>query len=358
MTVSPDPTVRLPVGLSTGIGCLPHHDPGEAVEFVLRHSPGLPAAPSLPGRSPREGMVARAATGLAGISVGDDGSLDIDHAALDPDAPLDPAFDTDAFVGLRAFLNAIADRTGPIKVSLTGPVTLGVALQAAGIDRELAFRISGPAVRARGRALIDLVLQRVPQAQLVVFVDEPALVGLTEKGFPVGPNDGVDLVSGALASHSSRWPSRGWTAAARPTGASPWRQVPGSCPSRSAPASSATPGSSGTSSTRGVGWRGGPYPSTDRSARRWIACGVGSSRSSPRSATAGVTRPVADERDGHTGVRSSSSRRHPGRERDQLASAGASSCTTRPPGSGRPSAPDGVALSGVAGRIETVATRR
>ncbi len=199
MTVSPDPTVRLPVGLVTGIGCLPHHDPSEAVEFVLRHSPGLPAAPSLPGRSPREGMVARAAIGIAGISVGEDGSLDIDHAALDPDVPLVPAFETDAFVGLRAFLNAIADRTGPIKVSVTGPVTLGVALQAAGVERELAFRISGPAVRARGRALIDLVLQRVPQAQLVAFVDEPALVGLTEEGFPVGPNDGVDLVSGALA---------------------------------------------------------------------------------------------------------------------------------------------------------------
>ena len=117
-----------------------------------------------------------------------------------PTPPSIPPFDTDAFVGLRAFLNAIADRTGPIKVSLTGPVTLGVALQAAGVDRELAFRISGRAVRARGRALVDLVLQRVPQAQVVAFVDEPALVGLTEKGFPVGPNDGVDLVSGALAS--------------------------------------------------------------------------------------------------------------------------------------------------------------
>jgi len=199
MTISPTPAVRLPVGLATSIGCLPHHDPSDAVEFVLRHTPTLPAAPSLPGRSPREGMVAQAACGIAGVIVGDDGSLDLDHRALDPEAPIVPGFDTDAFVGLRAFVNAVADRTGPLKVSITGPVTLGVALHAAGIERDLAFRIAGRAVRQRARALIDLVLQRVPQAQIVAFVDEPALARLTEPGFPVGPNDGVDLVSGALA---------------------------------------------------------------------------------------------------------------------------------------------------------------
>lgn len=191
--------VRLPVGLVTGIGCLPHYDPGEAVEFVLRHTPGLPAAPSLPARNRRESMVAQAAKGIAGVVVGDDGSLDLDHAALDPEAPLDPGFDTDAYTGLRAFLTAVADRDGPIKLSLTGPVTLGVALHAAGVEAPLAFDIAGRAVRRRARALTDLVLRRVPQAQLVVFVDEPALVRLTEPGFPVGPNDGVDLVSGTLA---------------------------------------------------------------------------------------------------------------------------------------------------------------
>lgn len=199
MTLSPNPAVRLPLGLVTGIGCLPHHDPGEAVDFVLRHTPGLPAAPSLPARSLREGMVAQAATGIAGVIVSDDGSLDLDHDALDPEAPLGPGFDTDAYIGLRAFLTAIADRTGPLKVSLTGPVTLGVALHAIGVERGLAFRIAGRMVRQRARALVDLVLQRVPQAQIVVFVDEPALARLTEPGFPIGPNDGVDLVSGSLA---------------------------------------------------------------------------------------------------------------------------------------------------------------
>ena len=126
--------------------------------------------------------------------------MSIDHQALDPDAPLlDEEFRGDAFVGLRAFLTAVADRVGPLKVSTTGPITLGLALHAAGIDADLAFRIAGRVVRRRSAALMDHVLRRVPQAQLVLFLDEPAMGSLAEPGFPIAPSDGVDLVSGALA---------------------------------------------------------------------------------------------------------------------------------------------------------------
>ncbi len=196
--------VALPVGLSTGIGSLPHCDPTDAVEFVLRTSPRLPFAPSLPARSRREGMIAQAASGVAGITVTDEGSLVIDEAALDPEAPVDPSFGSEAFVGLRAFLTAVADRTGPLKVSLTGPVTLGVALHAAGVDASLAFRVAGAAVRRRAQALVDLVGQRVPQADVVAFVDEPSLASVTHPGFPIAPVDALDLTSGALASIEGR----------------------------------------------------------------------------------------------------------------------------------------------------------
>jgi len=192
--------VPLPVGLSTSIGSLPHCDPSEAVDFVLRHQHRLPAAPSLPARSRREGMIAQAAHGVPGVTVLDDGSLEIDHAAIDPEAPLtDAGFASDGFVGLRAFLAAVSDRHGPIKLSLTGPVTLGVALHAAGVDADLAFRMSGSAVQQRARALVQYVAQRVPQAQMVTFVDEPSLVGAMHPDFPIAPLDGIDLVSGSLA---------------------------------------------------------------------------------------------------------------------------------------------------------------
>jgi methionine synthase II (cobalamin-independent) len=194
------PITILPTGLATGIGHLPHFDPSDAVEFVLRHSPKLPFAPALPARSRREGMVAQAAAGVPGLTVLENGSLEINREAIDPEAPLDhDVFSGDAYVGLRAFLTAVADRDGPIKVSVTGPVTFGMALHAAGLDADLAFRLAGSVVQKRIAAIVDHVLRRVPQAQIVVFVDEPAMGSLAEEGFPIGPTAGVDLVSGTMA---------------------------------------------------------------------------------------------------------------------------------------------------------------
>ena len=189
----------LPVGLATGIGSLPHCDPGEAVEFVLRHAPRLPFVPSLPARSRREGMIAQAATGIAGVTVCADGSLVLDDARIDPEAPLDPSLTGDSYVGLRALLTAVADRPGPLKVSLTGPVTLGVALHAVGLDAALAVRVSTAVVRQRAAALLDHVAQRVPQAHVVAFVDEPSLVRCTDPGFPIDPVAAIDAVSAVLA---------------------------------------------------------------------------------------------------------------------------------------------------------------
>lgn len=197
--------VQLPLGMATSIGSLPHVDPSEAVDFVLRHQHRLPAAPSLPARSRREGMIAQAAHGIPGVVVQDDGSLVIDDADLDPEAPLtDAGFSSDAFVGLRAFLGVMADRGGPLKVSLTGPVTLGVALAAAGVSAELAFRVSGSAVRQRARALTTYVHARVPGVQLVTFVDEPALGSAMSRDFPIGALDAVDLASSVLATLERR----------------------------------------------------------------------------------------------------------------------------------------------------------
>jgi hypothetical protein len=186
--------------LATSIGSLPHCDPGEAVDFLLRHQRRFPAAPSLPARSRREGMIAQAAHGVVGITVGDDGKLTIDEDHLDPEAPLtDPGFGSDGFVGLRAFLTAVGDRRGPIKVSLTGPVTLGMALRAAGVPSELAFRVAGRAASERAAALVQYATDRAPEAELVVFVDEPSLAATMHPNFPIAATDAIDLISGTLA---------------------------------------------------------------------------------------------------------------------------------------------------------------
>jgi methionine synthase II (cobalamin-independent) len=193
--------VDLRVGLSSSIGSLPHTDARAAATFVLERQPKLPAAPSLPNRSGRERMIAQAAWGIAGLDVLPDGSLQLgDDPNLDPRAGLaEPGIDGEPFVALRAFLGAVAGRRAPIKLQLTGPVTLGIALQAIGVPSQRAFEVAGAAVRARALTLVAAAKETAPMAPLVVFLDEPGLTAAMHPGFPLDPNRTIDLVSGVLA---------------------------------------------------------------------------------------------------------------------------------------------------------------
>ncbi len=198
-------SVPLPFGLATSIGSLPHFDPSDAVDFVLRHQSRLPAAPTLPARNGQEGMIAQAAAGVKGITVADDGSLEVTIDELDTDEPLeDTSFPSESFAGLRAFLTAVSDRAGPVKVQLTGPVTFGIALAASGVPPDLAFPVAGAAVRARAEAMMDLLDERIPQCTRVVFLDEPGLVGALDPDFPIAADVALDLVSAVLASLEPR----------------------------------------------------------------------------------------------------------------------------------------------------------
>ena len=193
-------SIDLPQGLSTSIGSLPHTDPRAAATFVLERQPRLPAAPSLPNRSGMERMIAQAAWGIPGVRVLPDGSLEVDDPAIDPRSPLtDPGIDGEPFVALRAFLGAVAGRRAPIKLQLTGPVTLGIALHSIGVPPRRAFAMAGAAVRARARSLLAAAQETAPMAPLVVFVDEPGLTAAMERGFPLDPNRTIDLVSSVLA---------------------------------------------------------------------------------------------------------------------------------------------------------------
>ena len=193
-------TIDLAQGLATSIGSLPHRDARAAATFVLERHPRLPAAPSLPNRSGMERMIAQAAWGISGLRVLPDGSLQLDDPMLDPRTPLTTAgIDGEPFVGLRAFLGAVAGRRAPIKLQLTGPVTLGIALLNLGVPATRAFAVAGSAVRARARTLVAAAQETAPMAPLVVFVDEPGLTAAMHTDFPLEPNRTIDLVSSALA---------------------------------------------------------------------------------------------------------------------------------------------------------------
>jgi hypothetical protein len=197
--------VLFPMGLSTGIGSLPHDDPAEAARFSLDRHARLPAAPSLPRRSATEGMIAQAAWGIAGVLVLDDGSLLVDEATIDPGVPLvDPGVDGEAFVALRTFLDHVAGRVAPFKLQLTGPVTLALALHAVGVEASRAFAVAGQAVPARIEAVLHAARHAAPGATPVLFLDEPGLTAALDPGFPFDLDDTLDLVSSAMAGVEER----------------------------------------------------------------------------------------------------------------------------------------------------------
>lgn len=191
----------LPLGAPTSVGSLPHLDRAAAIAFVLDRTPELPAAPTLPRLDPLEMMVPQGLWGVAGVEVGEDGSCTVpDVAALDPMAPLgDADLQGRPFTSWRAFLDAVAGREQPIKLQLTGPVTLGLVLVDAGVPAELAFEVAGRAVTARARDLLALAEQRAPGVPVLAVLDEPGLVGGLRPELPLSPDRLVDLLSGSLA---------------------------------------------------------------------------------------------------------------------------------------------------------------
>lgn len=187
-------------GLATGIGSLPHHDAPAATALTLRMHPRLPAVPQLPELNPAEGLIAQWAGALPEVTVARDGSITVDRERCTE--PIAPTFGPDAHGGLFAFLETSETaRVAPerIKMQVVGPLTLGVALEAAGLPASIAFQRAGEAVRAWVRALDELLTLRAPHAAVLLFLDEPALVLWKRNLAPLEREQAVDLLSGALA---------------------------------------------------------------------------------------------------------------------------------------------------------------
>lgn len=188
--------------LATGIGSLPHTDARAAADVVLRVHRRLPAVPQLPVRSPFEGVVAQWARALPEVVIGADGSLRV--GALSHEAP-DTRFDPIAHGGLLAFLDVASALEVPpprVKVQILGPLSLGLALVDAGLPARYAFRRAAEAARAWAVAIEELVADRLPDSQLVLFFDEPGLVAWRRGDAPIEREAAIDVLSGALAAPS------------------------------------------------------------------------------------------------------------------------------------------------------------
>lgn len=197
-------TSALTGGTSTLVGSLPHRDARSAAEFAWSCT-DVPCAPSLPRRSPAEGMIAQAMVGIPGIHLGQYGSLSIDVARIDPLAPVVTDLDHDAFGGFRAWLAVGRERVrttghaGLVKWQFIGPVSLGRALVRAGVPVHVAFSVAVRVVREYLVVMNRAVRDALPDNPQLVVIDEPDLVDFDDESFPIAPDTAIDLMSGALA---------------------------------------------------------------------------------------------------------------------------------------------------------------
>jgi hypothetical protein len=196
------PTLRAPVllpGLATGIGSLPYTDARSATESVLRCLPELPAVPQLPARDPREGMIAQWLGALSEVTVDTDGAITVHGVST---APPECVFSEATHAGVIAFIEIAGALDPPlvrVKAQITGPLTLGVALHAAGMPERFAFRRAAEVVRAWAVALEELLRHELPHTSVVLFLDEPALVTWRRGDALLDREAAIDVLSGALA---------------------------------------------------------------------------------------------------------------------------------------------------------------
>lgn len=188
-------------GATFGIGSLPHRNMSEAIQFVW-NSTDIPTIPSLPRRSPAEGMIAQALVGIEGVSVGQYGGISVDVSALDVDHFITTDLSSDAYGAFSEFLQTFGDHnngTDTVKWQFVGPVTLGIALVRIGLESDIAFPLALQAVRAHVAALEAEVTKACGNVRQIIMLDEPSLAEALETGFFIGSEEVIDLISGALA---------------------------------------------------------------------------------------------------------------------------------------------------------------
>jgi hypothetical protein len=115
-------------------------------------------------------------------------------------------FDDRAHSGLLAFVDAASQaERAPVRVKaqVTGPLTLGTALHAAGMPAPRAFRRAAEATRSWSVALEELLGEQLPETKLLLFLDEPALVQWRRDDAPLEREAAIDVLSGALAAVDS-----------------------------------------------------------------------------------------------------------------------------------------------------------
>ena len=146
--------------------------------------------------------MAQAVFGLPGVSLGQYGSIALDVRRFEPDAAFNVNLDSDAFGGLRAFLDLAVERghTGPGEVAVrrSGHVRGSVSCVPERRSTSPSAPPSTPCAptcwRSRWRSP-----SRLPSSPQLVLIDEPWIGSLMDDDFAIAPETAVDLISEAMA---------------------------------------------------------------------------------------------------------------------------------------------------------------
>jgi methionine synthase II (cobalamin-independent) len=144
-------------------------------------------------------MLAQWLVALPEVTIAPGGAVVVDG---DSDAPPVCDFSAGGHAGLVTFRDVAAareKRPARVKVQVTGPLTLGVALARSGVPAPRAFRRAAEVARAWSVAIEEKVAAALPGVGLVLFFDEPALVSWQRGDEPLDREAAIDVLSGALA---------------------------------------------------------------------------------------------------------------------------------------------------------------
>lgn len=175
--------------VATGIGSYPGEDAeayGEAVRAVLDLVPDLPHLPEMPGRGATASMTGRAVGILAELGA------DLQPAGWRLTGTAPGVDQRRARSLLAQDLDVLEEQTqgyvGRLKIQVAGPWTLAATVERPRGDRILADhggrRELAQALAEGLRDHIADVRRRVPGAEVVVQVDEPALPAVLDGGVP------------------------------------------------------------------------------------------------------------------------------------------------------------------------------
>jgi Cobalamin-independent synthase, Catalytic domain len=166
-----------PPGCATGAGSLPGPDPAEAMRILLGELPDLPHLAELPARGAGADLTGRTAALLVDLPV--ETAPTGWRFAARPGRDLSHARDL-----LSADLDALEEAAdgyrGPLKIQVCGPWTLAATIELAR-SQDPALADAGAVAElteslAEGTAAhVDQVRRRVPGAQVLLQLDEPAL---------------------------------------------------------------------------------------------------------------------------------------------------------------------------------------